>query len=201
MRKIKLMNNYYFSKEKIFKKLEIDLDTGLTVLVGHNGSGKTTLIRQIKENLKQDGTPFISYDNLTDGGQNAASNYGFLGKTDLVMSSMCSSEGEFININIGQFASDVGRFVREHKSKKSKELWILVDAMDSGLSINNIDTVKKDLFETILEDCKNTDVYIIVAANTYELARNEKCFDVANGKYISFKDYEEYRKFILSGKK
>ena len=54
---------------------------------------------------------------------------------------------------------------------------------------------------TVIDDCKNTDVYIIVAANTYELARNEKCFDVVNGKYISFKDYEEYRKFILSGKK
>ena len=201
MRKLKLMSNYYFPKEKIFKKCEIELESGLTVLVGHNGSGKTTLIRQIKENLKQDGTPFISYDNLTEGGQNAVDKYGSLGKTDLVMSSMCSSEGEFINLNIGEFASDIGHFAREHKQKKSKELWILVDAMDSGLSINNIDAVKKDLFETVIDDCKKIDVYIIVAANTYELARNEKCFDVVNGKYISFKDYEEYRKFILSGKK
>ena len=58
--------------------------------------------------------------------------------------------------------------------------------------------VKKYLFNTIFEDTTGTDVYIVVSANEYELARGENCFDVYNGKYIQFEDYEDYRNFILN---
>ena len=44
------------------------------------------------------------------------------------------------------------------------------------------------------------DTVIVVSANEYEMARGENCFDVYNGKYIKFKDYEEYRQFILDSK-
>ena len=33
------------------------------------------------------------------------------------------------------------------------------------------------------------------------MANGERCFDVYNGKYITFKDYEEYRNMILKSKK
>ena len=32
------------------------------------------------------------------------------------------------------------------------------------------------------------------------MAREEQCFDVYNGKYIKFDNYEEYRNFILESK-
>ena len=80
-------------------------------------------------------------------------------------------------------------------------MWIFFDAIDSGLSVDNVVDVKECLFKTIFDDNPNTDVYIIVSANEYELARDESCFDVYNGKYIKFKDYEDYRNFILKTRK
>ena len=32
------------------------------------------------------------------------------------------------------------------------------------------------------------------------MARDEQCFDVYNGKYVKFTDYEEYRDFILQSR-
>ena len=55
----------------------------------------------------------------------------------------------------------------------------------------------------MLNDHKDTgkNIYIIIAANEYELARNADCFDVNAGKYIRFNDYEEYRTFIINSRK
>ena len=45
------------------------------------------------------------------------------------------------------------------------------------------------------------ETYIVIAANEYELARGENCFDVNKGVYLTFKDYEDYRKFIIKSRK
>ena len=113
-------------------------------------------------------------------------------------------------MNIGNFAEKLGFFVKNGMQNKrkdnaeeletSKERWILLDAIDSGLSVDNIVDLKEQLFETILEYNCGNEIYIIVSANEYELARNEMCFDVYNGKYIEFKNYEEYRDFILKSR-
>lgn len=42
--------------------------------------------------------------------------------------------------------------------------------------------------------------YIIISVNGYELCRNNPCFDVNTGKYIAFKNYEDYRKHILKSR-
>ena len=70
------------------------------------------------------------------------------------------------------------------------------------MSVDSIVEVKA-LFQQILDDYKDSDkqLYIIIAANEYELARNTDCFDVNAGKYIRFKDYEEYRNFIIGSRK
>ncbi len=114
--------------------------------------------------------------------------------------SMLSSEGENITMNLGQIAGKIGNFIKNNPN--NKDLWIILDAIDSGLSVDNIIDAKEFLFKTILEDKRNKDreVYIIVSANEYEMAREEQCFDVYNGKYTKFKDYEEYRNFILESK-
>ena len=86
------------------------------------------------------------------------------------------------------------------ESNRSKERWILFDAVDSGLSVDNIVDLKEGLFRTILENEKEKDVYIIVSANEYEMANNESCFDVYHGEYVTFKDYDAYRDFILKSR-
>jgi hypothetical protein len=47
---------------------------------------------------------------------------------------------------------------------------------------------------------ENQDIYIVISANEYELARCEKCFDVQNCKYREFKTYDSFRKFILKSR-
>ena len=87
------------------------------------------------------------------------------------------------------------------KGKIIPERWILLDAVDSGLSVDNIVDIKEGLFKTILEYNYGNEIYMVISANEYEMARGEQCFDVYNGKYITFKNYEEYRSMILESKK
>ena len=78
-----------------------------------------------------------------------------------------------------------------------------MDAVDSGYSVDNVGSLKEDFFQVVLEDAKKEgiELYIVIAANEYELARGESCMDVMNGKYLTFRDYEDYRKFILNSRK
>ena len=195
MRKFKIDKDYKDIGCDIYKKNYITLKPGITILVGCNGMGKTTLIQQLKHKLENNNIPVISFDNLHDGGSRAREKAGFYGDVDFLATSIQSSEGENINMNLGRFASQIGRFVRENRDKT--ELWIFLDAVDSGLSVDNIVDLKELLFKTILNDVSDSDVYIIASANEYELARDENCFDVYTGNYITFKNYEEYRSFII----
>lgn len=191
-REFKIIKNYYEEEEILYNKSRIKLNTGITVLVGCNGCGKTTLIRQIKDKLDKKNIRYIHFNNLKDGGENARSKAGFKGDFKFLATALTSSEGENISLNIGKIAQKIGSEIMNIED----EYWILLDAVDSGLSIDNIIEIK-DLFELIFETNKNKDIYIIISANEYELARGEQCFDVYNCKYITFKDYEDYREFII----
>ena len=223
-RKFTLERDYYDEGFNLYKKKTITIKQGVTVLVGCNGIGKSTLLRQIKDNLKQENVPYISFDNLKDGGGHAVSEAGFYGNFGFMATAMCSSEGENIVMNIGNLATRLGQFVKtgeDPKEKKytqlarsiaqingeeidepeiPKERWILLDAVDSGLSVDNIVDIKEQLFKTILEYNYGNEIYIVISANEYEMAREEQCFDVYNGKYVTFKDYEEYRNLVLQSK-
>lgn len=194
-RKFKIERDPYDEKDYIYKRSSITLNPGVTVLVGCNGAGKTTLLRTIRRQLDKEEVPFIEYDNLHDGGTNSKSAALFYGNINLAAGLMQSSEGEQISINIGTTASKIGKFVRENRDKP--ELWILLDAIDSGLSIDNVREIKEGLFATILDDNPNSDVYIIVSANEYEMCIGMNCFDVVNGKYINIKSYNSFAKAVL----
>ena len=223
-RKFILERDYYDEGYNLYKKKTIEIKSGVTVLIGCNGIGKTTLLHQIKNSLKKDKIPYIEYDNLAKGGGYARERAGFLGDFEFLATAMQSSEGENIVMNMGKLARDIGDFVRNgrtaeeermhrmarafqkargedaEEAKIIKERWILLDAVDSGLSVDNIVDIKEYLFKTILEHNDGNEIYIVISANEYEMAREEKCFDVYNGKYVTFNNYEEYRDFILQSK-
>lgn len=199
MKKIKIHKNPLDLNYDLFSKSTIQLKEGVTVLVGCNGYGKSTMLKCIKNYLNNENIDYIFYDNLFDGGLNAKSEAGFYGKMDLLASMACSSEGENIVINMGTQAARIGSWVRKHP--EYDEYFILFDAIDSGLSIDNIVDVKEYLFKTILDDNKDKKVYIIVSANSYEMCADENCFDVNECKYIKFKNYDQYREYILKTKK
>ena len=225
-RKFTLHKRYYGEEYDLYKKKTITIKDGVTVLVGCNGAGKTTLLHQIKDNLKKENIPVLSFDNLKEGGHNAISSAAFYNDFAFMGTAMASSEGENIVMNISKLASGLREFIKTGESRKSsdklskafakamwgndaeneekevaKERWLLLDAIDSGLSVDNIVDIKEYLFKTILADADpDVAIFIVVSANEYEMARGENCFDVYNGKYIKFKDYEEYRQFILDSK-
>lgn len=198
-RTFKLDRYPYSDDEQLYMKRKVTIEPGLTILVGCNGSAKTTLLTNfIKPQLQDEGIPLMHYNNLHDGGNNARQAALSHGRMELLATLAIASEGEQIRINIEQLAGKIGKFVRDHKD--ASEIWLLFDALDSGFSIDNIIDIKEQLFATVINHSPNTDIYIIVAANSYEMARGEQCLDVRNCKYVTFKTYDAYRKFILKSR-
>lgn len=205
------------------KPKQIELKPGVTVLVGCNGAGKSTLLLNIQEHCKDNKIPCNLYDNLVNGGSNSISEMFYNNDYAEGAYLMSASEGECIKANLGRnsslykgffesglmntrknrlamiFADDKNKVVNDFKNNKDRVL--LFDAVDSGLSVDSIIEVKT-MFDEIIKDIPNynVNVYIVIAANEYELARNSDCFDVNAGKYIRFNDYEDYRKFIIKSR-
>lgn len=215
---IKTWRDPYDAGFSTCRKKQIEIQQGLTVLVGCNGSGKTTLLHNIKSELKKEDIPVFYYDNEKDGGNNSISESIFYGNLSFTATALCSSEGENISLNLSKIASKLRKFVEtgdngdrfnalaktlalkddNEENNVSNERWILLDAMDSGYSIDNVIEMK-DFFDLVIKDAKEfgIELYIMISSNEYELAHESKCFDVMERKYIQFASYEDYKKFIL----
>lgn len=222
--KIPIVRDPYEPKEYLYTKKEFEFKPGVTVLVGCNGCGKTTLLHQIKDYLKSKKVPVVSFDNLHDGGSNARSEAAAMNDFTFLATASFSSEGENIVMNVGRLAKKLRPFIQTGESQNRgdrlckafaravwgdqeepevpNERWLLLDAIDSGLSVDNIVDIKELLFKTIIEDSESQGVVtrIIISANEFEMAREEQCMDVHTGKYRTFNGYESYRKFILKSK-
>lgn len=199
--KFKIERDYYDTGEKIYNKSSVEIKEGLTVLCGCNGCGKTTLLHQIERILRKEKIPVVTFDNLRDGGDRSIeSSLDIGGDMDFVFQASHSSEGENIYLNIGKFARKMKVFVKKYKSEK--EIFFLMDAIDSGLSIDHVIDFKK-FFNVVIEDCRSKGIspYIIVSANEYELARKSPCLDTLNLKYVNFPTYESYRDYIIRTRK
>lgn len=219
---IKTWRDPYESGFSPTKPREIELNKGLTVLVGCNGAGKTTLINNIEAVCKENKIPYTKFDNLRDGGSNSwgslISGYTEFEGDNLGLGVLLfsSSEGETLKLNIGRQSTKYKEFLKTGVFKKKKYLFydnddepitdnkrvLLFDATDSGMSIDAVVEIKL-LFEQILHYSEelNVETYIIIAANEYEMCHNSYCFDVNKGQYLKFDSYESYRKFILSSRK
>lgn len=222
--KITIVRDPYEPKEYLYTKKEFEFKPGVTVLVGCNGCGKTTLLHQIKDYLKSKKVPVLSFDNLHDGGSNARSEAAAMNDFTFLATASFSSEGENIVMNVGRLAKNLRPFIQTGESQNRgdrlckafaravwgdqeehevpNERWLLLDAIDSGLSVDNIVDIKELLFKTIIEDSEAQGIktFIIISANEFEMAREEQCMDVHTGKYRTFKGYESYRKFILKSR-
>lgn len=208
------------------RKKEIEINPGVTVLVGCNGAGKSTLLHNIEAELKKDNIPYFQHDNESNGKRNLISEAAFDNDFGLMATAVCSSEGENISYRLGQIASKLKKFIEtgickdrrdrladamkkavdddyeEEKNEIPNERWILLDAMDSGFSIDNVIEMK-NLFGLVYNHAKSIgiEVYIVISANEFEIARNMQCFDVMAGKYVWFgEDYEKFREFIIKSR-
>ena len=219
MIRIKTWRDPYESGFSPTRPKEISIEEGLTVLVGCNGAGKSTLLLNIKDEMKKQKIPYHLYDNLKDGNSTSIAEAFFFGDSELGAALCYSSEGEAIKINFGQLSTKFKRFLKdgffdtkgnrlarifqeESEEEVSNKRVLLFDAVDSGLSVDSIIEIKS-VFDLILQDAKKfgIEMYIIISANEYELARGSNCFDVNEGKYVAFADYEDYRSFIIKSRK
>lgn len=198
--KFTIETNPYDDNKPLYRRKNIEIKPGLTVLVGCNGCGKTTLLQSLQETVHRNEIPYIKYNNLTDGGTNATSAAMFHGDMRLAATMMCSSEGERISINLANTAKNIGNMIKELRNKENSQMFIFIDAADSGLSIDNIEDVKKYLFRPAFEVAEGIELYIIVSANDYTMTKDENCFDVYTGNYKTFKNYDEYYKFIMQSR-
>lgn len=192
---IKTPDNYYHESDKIFASTDITLKPGLTILVGCNGSGKSTFLKMIAEHCKENDIPCFQYDRVIDGGERARERYLATDFKKLLTSTVIS-EGENVLHDFADYIGKIKQFVMKHKNEES--IAILIDAIDSGLSIDAIRNLKR-LFHVIAEDCQanNIDAYIVIAANSYELACYESCLYPAEVKFLTFGDYDTYSDFIM----
>lgn len=203
----------------ICRPKQITIQPGLTVLVGCNGAGKTTLLNNIQSELKKARVPYYTFNNLHDGGSNARGAALYREDFSFMATASMSSEGENICMNIGRVVSKLKEFMQtgrvadrmtslvdalsgeEYQIPETKERWFLLDAVDSGYSIDNVVDLK-EFFDLVIKDFAGHgyELYIIVSANEYELAHNTPCLDVTNGKYMEFNQYDEFKKFILKSR-
>ena len=219
MRTFKFRKDYYEKGVRIFNKPEATFTEGVTVLVGCNGYGKSTMLNIIEAELNENRIPCVKYDNLVDGGESSKSHYSFECDFAALANTMMSSEGEQIHFNFGKLCATLSHFIKtgentfrpnpfarlfdkEEEKIESDERWVLIDAIDSGLSIDNVEDVKA-VFRLMMKDAadNNKKLYIIVSANAYEVVRDMMGFDVNKCEYIKFQDYESYRKFVLDCRK
>lgn len=168
---------------------------GITCLIGKNGAGKSTLLEEIKEALGEENVFF--YDN-EESEKNALSRFNFYGEIEKMCRNLGSSEGQNIRNNFEDSVSLIGYHVRKCINRQQKVI-IMLDGLDSGISIDYIKSLKEDLFDLILKDCANNNMecYIILSANNYEFCANQDCINVSTGEHVNFLDYSDFRKFYL----
>lgn len=195
---IKVPRCPYDAGDRLFAKTTVEFNSGMTVLVGCNGSGKSTLMTLIEEKLKPEKDVLVlTYDDRNEGGSTLMSYFAWRGDMNQMANMFMRSEGERIIYGVGNFASSIRSKI---KNKNPKEIWILLDTVGSGLSIDGIRDIK-DLKNCVLEDNPNIDVYFIVSTNEFEFAKGEDCIDVGTLKHITFSSYDEYASYVMRTRK
>lgn len=198
--KFKISKNPYCTKKNLFTKDSLTIFQGVTVLVGANGSGKSTLLRQIKERVDENKEYIkVYYNNYTDGGHHRMSQQGFYGNTEYLATAVMASEGEQISMSMGIVAQQCGQAMKMAVDKGKKGIIIMLDAIDSGYDIKNMNYFMTNFLPMIFKDSQKNEkeMYVILTTNSYELAAGQDCIDVTNLKNCKFNSYKEYRKYIL----
>lgn len=180
------------------KPYSVELKPGYTALVGPNGAGKSTFLSQIRAQVEKLGFPCLKFDYDSEGRNMGVAAYEaeFGSGFGMLATAVTSSEGERITIQFGKTVRKIGEMVAaQDADPEHGPLFVLLDALDSGASIDRVVELRK-LFDLIISDARDN-VYLVVAGNDYELVSgNADCVDPRTGEHVSFDDYESFRSFI-----
>ena len=194
MRRFYFENNYNDSETK-YAAFHPNI---LTIVIGCNGYGKTSFLRGLENHLGRKHVECISWSDSRDGRTNGMSQFLWSDDIDGLSSMAFHSEGQAMLASFGRKCVQlIGHKVRHREGLK--ELFVLVDQIDSGLDVHMINEVKKT-FKIIIEDMKKRgiDAYIVMSANSYTLVKGEYCIDPVTRRPIIFNNYDEYANYIES---
>ncbi len=208
-------NPKYTKRESI--PIKYDINPGITMLIGPNGSGKTTALSQLRslfstedDLVKKWNTIEINdsirnlyssylYDNVYEE-TFTKSTWGATDHIDRVAQTFENSEGQNMYDYLYYKINEIGQAVTKAIKNNKKGIFLLFDGLDSGLSLDVINTIRKSVLEFIIETEKkrsNLEVYIVCSANSYEFCNNYDCIDVTNQEHITFTNYEDYSKYFI----
>lgn len=215
--------NYHNENQTLYKSNKLVLQSNnVYCLVGCNGLGKSTILHQMiydhpnsldktafDINSIIDPNPFMG--NLEKGKENYEEFYILLNsqtvptryqvKDNDIYSifGMFKSKGENTIHNISPSLKSIFSIV---KTLENKEVYILLDDLDVGVSVDVLIELSQVInrLELLLKDL-NINYYIVITANSYELAKRFKCIDTITMEEISFKDYEDYSKYVCDTRK
>lgn len=189
---------------KLYSRKQFTLLPGLNSLVGCNGSGKTTFIDHfLIPALMKDKIEYYKYNDRRNGGSMLMDRmlnvdddmYGLVRMT-------LSSEGERIVVGLEKVITALPSFFKENKGKPA---YLILDAIDSGMSVDEIIEIRELLLDIIIPDAKarfDVDLYIVIAANNYEWCNDERIhnIDITNAKILNLRSYEQYKDQILKSR-
>lgn len=189
---------------KLYTRKQFTLMPGLCSLVGCNGSGKTTFIDHfLIPKLRRDQIEYYKYNDRRNGGSmlmdrmlNVDDDMNGLVRMTL------SSEGERIVVGLEQVISALPNFFKENKNKPA---FLILDAIDSGMSVDEIIEIRELFLDLIIPDAKSrfgVDLYIVIAANNYEWCIDERIhnIDITSGKVLKISSYDQYKQQILKSR-
>lgn len=211
-------NPKYTKRESI--PIKYNINPGITMLIGPNGSGKTTALSQLRslfsteddlvkkwnkleinDSIRDLYSSYL-YDNVYEE-TFTKSTWGATDHIDRVAQTFENSEGQNMYDYLYYKINEIGQAVTKAIKNNKKGIFLLFDGLDSGLSLDVINTIRKSVLEFIIETEKkrsNLEVYIICSANSYEFCNNYDCIDVTNQKHITFTNYTDYEKYFVKGK-
>lgn len=219
----------YYEEEYLFENDHLTLTDQVTVFVGPNGYCKTTLVNMLKEALERDGAVsfsnnphapsiarafelvkadesaknrasigFISYDSHADDHTNSISASLVNNNMRQLLLRRESSEGENNLISLADLFDNAQAVANENPDLE--HLIIFVDGIDSGLSVDKIDFIVRNLDLKIKQvESQNPDlnVALVFTANHYEMVRNLPTIDPITFETINYSDYEEFRSDMI----
>lgn len=198
------VNTKPYSDFKLYQRKKFTFTPGITSLVGCNGSGKSTLIdHYLIPYLKDNGIALINWNDRHQGGSMLMDKFlNFSGDMEGLAYMTLSSEGERISYGLGSILGDIGKGIRQNKDK---QFVVTLDAIDSGMSVDEIIQIRELFLDVIIPDAQhnNCTLYIVIAANNFEWCNDERIcnIDITNAKRTRFSSYENYKSFILNSRK
>ena len=188
---------------KLYTRKNFTFYPGLNNLVGCNGSGKSTLIDIfLKPYFRDNEIPYIQWNDRRYGGNYLMDKMlNFDNDMEGLVAMSLSSEGERISYGLLSVFKDIGRSFRQYSGQA---VAVLLDAIDSGMSADEIIETRKCILDVVIPDAEKLGVipYFILATNNYEWCDDERIhnINISNGQKLFIHSYEEYRDIILKSR-